>query len=132
MFFFKLMMERRKEKLCDCILGMFYLSLKTGKTYSSAPQIYQTLFDGTKKKKKNSPKPAGLYLFNKSMSFILIKSILVRILRLLTFSFIRKGQRKIKDLDRESSTTGLCPIDAVTVVGKGTSSLRVQSAKRRA
>ena len=25
------MMERRKEKLCDCILGMFYLSLKTGK-----------------------------------------------------------------------------------------------------
>ena len=50
MFFFKLMMERRKEKLCDCILGMFYLSLKTGKTYSSAPQIYQTLFDGTKKK----------------------------------------------------------------------------------
>ena len=45
-----LMMERRKEKLCDCILGMFYLSLKTGKTYSSAPQIYQTLFDGTKKK----------------------------------------------------------------------------------
>ena len=31
MFFFKLMMERRKEKLCDCILGMFYLSLKTGK-----------------------------------------------------------------------------------------------------
>ena len=63
------MMERRKEKLCDCILGMFYLSLKIGKTYSSAPQIYQTLFDGTK---KNSPKPAGLYLFNKSMSFILI------------------------------------------------------------
>ena len=129
MFFFKLMMERRKEKLCDCILGMFYLSLKTGKTYSSAPQIYQTLFDGTQKK-KNSPKPAGLYLFNKSMSFILIKSILVQILRLLTFSFIRKGQRKIKDLDRESSTTGSCPIDAVTVVGKRTSSLRVQSAKR--
>ena len=123
-----LMMERRKEKLCDCILGMFYLSLKTGKTYSSAPQIYQTLFDGTKK--KYSPKPAGLYLFNKSMSFILIKSILVQMLRLLTFSFIRKGQRKIKDLDRESSTTGLCPIDAVTVVGKRTSSLRVQSAKR--
>lgn len=80
--------------------------------------------------KKKLPKPAGLYLFNKSMSFILIKSILVQILRLLTFSFIRKGQRKIKDLDRESSTTGLCPIDAVTVVGKGTSSLRVQSAKR--
>ena len=130
MFFFKLMMERRKEKLCDCILGMFYLSLKTGKTYSSAPQIYQTLFDGTKKKKKNSPKPVGLYLFNKSMSFILIKSIVVQILRLLTFSFIRKGQRKIKDLDRESSTTGLCPIDAVTVVGKRTFSLRVQSAKR--
>lgn len=128
MFFFKLMMERRKEKLCDCILGMFYLSLKTGKTYSSAPQIYQTLFDGTKK--KNSPKPAGLYLFNKSMSFILIKSILVQILRLLTFSFIRKGQRKIKDLDRESSTTGSCPIDAVTDVRKRTSSLRVQSAKR--
>ena len=128
MFFVKLMMERRKEKLCDCILGMFYLSLKTGKTYSSAPQIYQTLFDGTKK--KNSPKPAGLYLFNKSMSFILIKSILVQILRLLTFSFIRKGQLKIKDLDRESSTTGSCPIDAVTVVGKRTSSLRVQSAKR--
>ena len=125
MFFYKLMMERRKEKLCDCILGMFYLSLKTGKTYSSAPQFYQTLFDGTKKK-KYSPKPAGLYLFNKSMSFILIKSIE----RLLTFSFIRKGQRKIKDLDRESSTTGLCPIDAVTVVGKRTSSLRVQSAKR--
>ena len=50
-FFFKLMMERRKEKLCDSILGMFYLSLKTGKTYSSAPKIYQTLFDGTKKKK---------------------------------------------------------------------------------
>ena len=123
-------MERRKEKLCDCILGMFYLSLKTGKTYSFAPQIYQTLFDGTKKKKKNSPKPAGLYLFNKSMSFILIKSILVQILRLLTFSFIRKGQRKIKDLDRESITTGSCPIDAVTVVGKRTSSLRVQSAKR--
>ena len=120
-------MERRKEKLCDCILGMFYLSLKTGKTYSSAPQIYQTLFDGTKKKKilaKTS------YLFNKSMSFILIKSILVQMLRLLTFSFIRKGQRKIKDLDRESSTTGLCPIDAVTVFGKRTSSLRVQSAKR--
>ena len=60
--------------------------------------------------KKKLPKPAGLYLFNKSMSFILIKSILVQILRLLTFSFIRKGQRKIKDLDRESSTTGLCPI----------------------
>ena len=129
MFFFKLMMERRKEKLCDCILGMFYLSLKTGKTYSSAPQIYQTLFDGTK---KNSPKPAGLYLFNKSMSFILIKSILVQMLRLLTFSFIRKGQRKIKDLDRESSTTGSCPIDAVTDVRKRTSSLRVQSAKGRA
>ena len=54
-------------------------------------------------KKKNSPKPAGLYLFNKSTSFILIKSILVQILRLLTFSFIRKGQRKIKDLDRESN-----------------------------
>ena len=52
-FFFKLMMERRKEKLCDCILGMFYLSLKTGKTYPSAPQIYQTLFDGTHTKKKN-------------------------------------------------------------------------------
>ena len=119
-------MERRKEKLCDYILGMFYLSLKTGKTYSSAPQIYQTLFDGTKKKilAKTS------YLFNKSMSFILIKSILVQMLRLLTFSFIHKGQRKIKDLDRESSTTGLCPIDAVTVFGKRTSSLRVQSAKR--
>ena len=129
MFFFKLMMERRKEKLCDCILGMFYLSLKTGKTYPSAPQIYQTLFDGTHTKKK-LPKPAGLYLFNKSMSFILIKSILVQILRLLTFSFIRKGQRKIKDLDRESSATGLCPIDAVTVFGKRTSSLKVQSAKR--
>ena len=54
----------------------------------------------------------------------------MQILRLLTFSFIRKGQRKIKDLDRESSTTGSCPIDAVTVVGKRTSSLRVQSAKR--
>ena len=53
-FFFKLMMERRKEKLCDCILGMFYLSLKTGKTYSSAPQIYQTLFDGTKKKTRQN------------------------------------------------------------------------------
>ena len=48
------MMERRKEKLCDCILGMFYLSLKTGKTYSSAPQIYQTLFDGTKKKTRQN------------------------------------------------------------------------------
>ena len=80
--------------------------------------------------KKNSPKPAGLYLFNKSMSFILIKSILVQILRLLTFSFIRKGQRKIKDLDCDSSTTGSYPIDSVTVVGKRTTSLRVQSAKR--
>ena len=48
------MMERRKEKLCDCILGMFYLSLKTGKTYSSAPQIYRTLFDGTKKKTRQN------------------------------------------------------------------------------
>ena len=53
MFFFKLMMEMRKEKLCDCILGMFYLSLKIGKTYSPAPQIYQTLFDGTKKTRQN-------------------------------------------------------------------------------
>ena len=127
-FFFKLMMERRKEKLCDCILGMFYLSLKTGKlTLLRHKSIKLSLMA---QKKKYSPKPAGLYLFNKSMSFILIKSILVQMLRLLTFSFIRKGQRKIKDLDRESSTTGLCPIDVVTVVGKRTSSLRVQSAKR--
>ena len=125
MFFFKLMMERRKEKLCDCILRMFYLSLKTGKlTLLRHKSIKLSLMA---QKKKYSPKPAGLYLFNKSMSFILIKSILVQMLRLLTFSFIRKGQRKIKDLDRESSTTGLCPIDAVTVVGKRTS---LQSAKR--
>ena len=56
------MMERRKEKLCDCILGMFYLSLKTGKTYSFAPQIYQTLFDGTKKKKTRQNQLAYIYL----------------------------------------------------------------------
>ena len=56
------MMERRKEKLCDCILGKFYLSLKTGKTYSSAPQIYQTLFDGTKKKKTRQNQLAYIYL----------------------------------------------------------------------
>ena len=53
-FFFKLMMERREEKFCDSIFGMFNLSLKTGKTYSSAPKIYQTLFDGTKKLAKTS------------------------------------------------------------------------------
>ena len=62
MFFFKLMMERRKEKLCDCILGMSYLSLKTGKTYSFAPHIYQTLFDGTKKKKTRQNQLAYIYL----------------------------------------------------------------------
>ena len=48
--------------MCDCILGMFYLSLKTGKTYSSAPQIYQTLFDGTQKKKTRQNQLAYIYL----------------------------------------------------------------------
>ena len=49
---------------------------------------------------KNSPKPAGIHLSDKSMSFVIIKNHLVQIILLLTWrSFVRKGQRIIKVLD---------------------------------
>lgn len=63
---------------------------------------------------KNSPTPADLYLINKSMSFLLIKSHFVQILQHIDIKcFVRKGQRKMKVLDRNFSSSRLCPVDAV-------------------
>lgn len=53
MCFVQISGEKERGELCDCILGMFNLSLQTGKkkkkTYFPAPEIYQTLFDALPK-----------------------------------------------------------------------------------
>ena len=51
---------------------------------------------------------------NKSMSFLLIKSHFVQILQRIDIQcFVRKGQRKMKVLDRNFSSSRSCPVDAV-------------------
>ena len=63
---------------------------------------------------KNSPTPADLYLINKSMTFLLIKSHFVQILQRIDIKcFVRKGQRKMKVLDRNFSSSRSCQVDAV-------------------
>ena len=62
------------------------------------------------------------------MSFLLIKSHLVQILQCIDIEcFVRKGQRKMKVLDRNFSSSRSYPVDAVTVVGKRISSFWVVS-----
>lgn len=65
------------------------------------------------------------------MSFLLIKSHLVQILQCIDIQcFVRKGQRKMKVLDRNFSSSRSYPVDAVTVVGKRISSFWVHGEKR--
>lgn len=66
------------------------------------------------------------------MSFLLIKSHLVQILQCIDIQcFVRKGQRKMKVLDRNFSSSRSYPVDAVTVVGKRISSFWVHGEKRK-
>ena len=71
------MMERREEQLRDCILGMFNLSVQTGKRIF----LRQTFVKLSLMRHQKLTYTSCLYLFNKSMSFILIKSDLFQILQ---------------------------------------------------